>query len=217
MGQYYRGVVLEQPINETNEIKVKKAFCCYAFDNGAKLMEHSYVGNNYVKAYEHILANECYGFPFVWCGDYADEVNNKDIYTLTCNYIDEQTVINAQEQGYIPNPNPNKHWGAEFCHEEDETLTKSYKDFSPYINVNEDYKYIVNFDKKQYIAIPEYEPNKWTIHPLPLLCASGNGRGGGDYDGTNMKMVGAWAFDRIGVTNELPTDMEEIKLTFEEC
>lgn len=26
MGQYYRGVVLEQPINETNEIKVKEAF-----------------------------------------------------------------------------------------------------------------------------------------------------------------------------------------------
>ena len=178
-------------------------------------MEHSYAGNNYVKAYEHILANECYGFPFVWCGDYADDINDKNIYTLALKHIDEQTVINAQEQGYIPNPNTRL--GAEFCLEEDETITKSYDDFSPYINVNEDYKYIVNFDKKQYIAIPEYEPNKWNIHPLPLLCASGNGRGGGDYYDTNEKMVGAWAFDRIGVTNELLTDMEEIKLTFEEC
>lgn len=75
------------------------------------------------------------------------------------------------------------------------------------------YKYIVNFDKKEYVEIPEYEEDEWNCHPLTLLCAEGNGRGGGDYHeqrdpATNdpidngFKYVGRWAFDHIGVTND---------------
>ena len=72
MGQYYRGVVLGKTTKRAKKLIVKTAFCPYAHDNGATLMEHSYVGNWYVKEYERVLANEFYGYPFVWAGVYAD-------------------------------------------------------------------------------------------------------------------------------------------------
>ena len=61
------------------------------------------------------------------------------------------------------------------------------------------------------------EGNTWTIHPLPILTCIGNGRGGGDYYGTNMDMVGAWAMDRITFTEEWPVAYREVeyqKVTF---
>ena len=58
MGQYYRGAVLGITANKRKKFIVKQAFCPYRYDNGAKLMEHSYVGNYYVKMYEHALAND---------------------------------------------------------------------------------------------------------------------------------------------------------------
>ena len=42
------------------------------------------------------------------------------------------------------------------------------------------------------------------LHPLSLLTAEGNGRGGGDYNGPNMDMVGTWARDVISMENEAP-------------
>ena len=45
------------------------------------------------------------------------------------------------------------------------------------------------------------------IHPLPLLTANSNGRGGGDYHYEN-KYIGTWYADVIGATDELPTDIE---------
>ena len=70
--------------------------------------------------------------------------------------------------------------------------------------------------KKEYVKIPEYNENEWTIHPLPLLCADGNGRGGGDYNGTNMNKVGIWAYDKIGISNDIPNDFNELVVNFEE-
>ena len=51
MGQYYRGAILNKEALNNNEIKIEKSLCCYIHGNGAKLMEHSYVGNTYVGAY----------------------------------------------------------------------------------------------------------------------------------------------------------------------
>jgi len=61
------------------------------------------------------------------------------------------------------------------------------------------YRYIVNHTKKLYIK------KTGNLHPLPLLTAEGNGRGGGDYDGPNMDMVGSWARDVISMENEIPS------------
>ena len=82
MGQYYRGVILNEEKNE-----VINSLCCYAHGNGAKLMEHSYIGNHYVRAYEYLLSTTFKNKRFVWCGDYADT----DLYYKAINFDDNRT------------------------------------------------------------------------------------------------------------------------------
>lgn len=64
MGQYYKPVALgtKQYVNSWN------------FDCGLKLMEHSWVGNPFVKFVESLIAKggDWYGKPIVWAGDYAE-------------------------------------------------------------------------------------------------------------------------------------------------
>ena len=51
-------------------------------------------------------------------------------------------------------------------------------------------KLLVNHSKKLIINGKEYiernTKDDWCVHPLPLLTACGNGRGGGDYHGSDM-------------------------------
>lgn len=74
-----------------------------------------------------------------------------------------------------------------------------------------DYPYLVNHTKKQYV-----NKEKEEIHPLPLLTAEGNGRGGGDYGGHNEELCGTWARDVISIEMEAPADYEELICEFEE-
>ena len=57
---------------------------------------------------------------------------------------------------------------------------------------------------------------EWDISPLPLLTALGNGRGGGDYRGTNMDKIGIWVGDVLSVEFEIPDGFEELKVEFKE-
>lgn len=41
----------------------------------------------------------------------------------------------------------------------------------------------------------------FTVHPLSILCAVGNGQGGGDYFGLNDKIAGSWAWDFIELSD----------------
>lgn len=85
-------------------------------------------------------------------------------------------------------------------------------------------KYLVNWTKKEYLDCDEYYEKSKTkqdfcIHPLPLLTAIGNGRGGGDYRGINVHQVGRWAMDVISVENKTPSSelgFKEIKVIFKE-
>ena len=54
------------------------------------------------------------------------------------------------------------------------------------------------------------------IHPLPILCSDGNGRGGGDYNGTNMDFVGRWAYDKIYTDNNVPNGYKKLNISFKE-
>jgi hypothetical protein len=79
--------------------------------------------------------------------------------------------------------------------------------------------YLVNETKGLYVDYEKVKPTtKWghRIDPLPLLTAEGNGRGGGDYEGRNMKLVGSWARDVIYVTDNLPEGLTELIPAFEE-
>ena len=84
MGQYYKPSILKKNWKLAKN-PVKKAADSWQFGCGLKLMEHSYCGNAFVNAVALDLAMYHYGYPFVWCGDYADEVENlvgtHDIYS----------------------------------------------------------------------------------------------------------------------------------------
>ncbi|KAH3759702.1 hypothetical protein Pelo_8486 [Pelomyxa schiedti] len=73
------------------------------------------------------------------------------------------------------------------------------------------YRYIVNHSKRQYV-----DKRGADIHPLPLLLAEGNGRGGGDFEGSNQKMVGAWARDVISVEKTAPVGFTKLEWELEE-
>lgn len=203
MGQYYNGVIFTKSSRKQKNNKIKKALDNWAYKTGAKLMEHSYVGNSYVRAYEYLLAERYNGYPFVWIGDYADEHNGENVYDLACEYCEQQANRIAKRQGFR---NENE-----------------YYEVIPY-DEKVTYKYILNYDKKCFVRIPKMSNKKdkngypeLTIHPLPLLCADGNQRGGGDYYGSNEELVGLWAYDRIGVGNEIPSDFKtELIVTFKE-
>ena len=65
----------------------------------------------------------------------------------------------------------------------------------------ESYRYIINLDKDEYVDLVKCR-ERGDIHPLPLLTANGNGRGGGDYFGARMEFVGSWAGDHISVSDD---------------
>lgn len=67
-------------------------------------------------------------------------------------------------------------------------------------------RYLVNHTKKLILDCWEYletcikeNYDSWVPHPLPLLTAVGNGRGGGDYRGPNEDKIGCWAWDVLEI------------------
>lgn len=188
MGQYYMPCILKENWKRCSR-PVEISLCSHDYGNGLKLMEHSYVGNRFVNAVEHVIARFGYDRPFVWCGDYADTVKCRgrqvDIYSEGSKASDERKAdVASATEGKNLSVSP--------------------------------YRYIVNFTKNQYVRVPEREDGVWKVHPLPLLCCDGNGRGGGDY-GIEDSRVGSWAYDRIAVTNDdsLLDGMDEIDGVFE--
>jgi hypothetical protein len=80
------------------------------------------------------------------------------------------------------------------------------------IKSTNDYPYIINHSKKLFVDKQKHT----SIHPLPLLTAEGNGRGGGDYRGSKIELIGTWARDVLSVEKEKPTDYEELVCNFAE-
>ena len=198
MGQYYNPSILKKNW-KTADNPVSAALKCYDFDNGAKLMEHSYIGNRFVRSMEFLLAGEFKGHPFVWVGDYADHVETKtgdhDIYNDASHFIYED----------YDSPTNDKKSRKYLTLKDSIPAIPEWKEvekWNPYETIPY-YEYLVNYTKKQYCIVPEFDDStdEYQVHPLPLLTCSGNGRGGGDY-GLDDERVGSWAFDRIGLTND---------------
>lgn len=196
MGQYYNPSVLRKNW-KTAKNPVLVSLKCYDFSNGAKLMEHSYIGNSFVRSMEFLLANDYKGHPFVWCGDYADHVETKtgehDIYRDASLFIYED----------YDSPTNDKKSRKYLALKDSIPAMPEWKEgekWNPYETIPY-YKYLVNYTKKQYCIVPEFDSNEHQVHPLPLLTCSGNGRGLGDYN-LDDERVGIWAYDRIGLTND---------------
>lgn len=79
MGQYYRPIILNE-----NKKTVSKWAHSFDYDNGSKLMEHSWFLNSFVGAIENELTRNgsFYKSPIVWAGDYADteKTHKKNLY-----------------------------------------------------------------------------------------------------------------------------------------
>lgn len=70
MGQYYK------PMIKRKGSKVWKCFKARDFDNGAKLMEHSYIGNSLTNYVKNLILRT--PMCVVWAGDYADDEKGED-------------------------------------------------------------------------------------------------------------------------------------------
>ena len=90
------------------------------------------------------------------------------------------------------------------------TYKQPSKEYIPTNKISSEYKYIVNHTKKQYINKSDYK----LYHPLPLITAEGNGRGGGDYYGVNKDKIGIWSRDVLSIEKEIPENYSEFEYKF---
>ena len=171
---------------------------CKVFDrsvNGeytfAKLLEHSWWNNTFVNAFSEFLYNN--PGRVCWVGDYATEPDD----------------FNLNVPVAITRPNYKKVWGKNV-----NPLTCAPSDFTL------DGKFLVNFDTRQFIDLDEYKATSvgsdgWTIHPLPLLTAIGNDRGGGDFHkGIGYDKIGSWAWQLLAFLDQPPKDFSKVNIRF---
>lgn len=170
MGQYYRATLYAE--------KEMKWLSSYDTNNGAKLMEHSYIGNYYVMNAEKILFRK--PMCVAWIGDYAEEEDTED--TLLKKMI-------------------KKVWNEPDVTAETPTVIRG-----EFGRIVDDNLYLINLSKYEKVDLYEWhtkhtEPKYGScVHPLPLLTAVGNGRGGGDYS-AESNFIGYWAGDLIVVVD----------------
>jgi hypothetical protein len=193
MGQYYK------PIN------IDKLEHVYSHDygSGLKLMEHSWIGNEFVGAVMTELkpGGRWYKNRIIWAGDYG-EATLKDFKTddEITNLTDELEDTNDKLYSLV---------------EESGTQIKPES-----MSATEQQEAIlVNHTTKQYVIynkLPKID-NDWTINPLPLLTADGNGNGGGDYYGKkDIDLLGAWAGHVLSIESSAPAGYTEIEPKFKE-
>lgn len=213
MGQYYRPSILKTNYKLAKN-PVEVALYAWDFHNGQKLMEHSWAGNNLVGAFIHLIGENSpyYGKPCVWAGDYADDFtsrmvkeNGYTIYDFAKSVIDMLPEVSERNNPRQMNNRFQELFGKDIFY------PSSYKNWAgedvPSLDCSnslDTYKYVINLRTKEYIEIPEPNFEDWIVHPLPLLLAESNGRGGGDYHDNKNVLVGKWAYHPIGATNEIP-------------
>lgn len=176
MGQYYKPVNMDK----------KQFVYSHNYNNGLKLMEHSWIGNNFVGVVEDLIAEggAWHGDRIVWAGDYTDEEKNRK-YNL-------YHIIGHNDKNEIK-PEP---------------TGKKYR----YV-LNMDTKEFVDTKKIPLSDVYVDDNGKewpYIIHPLPLLTCDGNGRGGGDFHKEDP-IVGTWARCRVSVSTIKPKGYKEIE------
>ncbi len=200
MGQYYSPIILKE------DKKTPIGFACsHDFGSGLKLMEHSWMKNDFVGFIESLLIKDSpfHKSPIVWAGDYADEEPFENI---------PKKVVDALVEDGYELEKIQKH-GANLYSIATNSAVKLQSSTNMVLK-SKDKRYLVNHDKKVFVdktKVPK-DSDGWQIHPLPLLTCEGNGRGGGDYRG-DSSLVGSWARDIIsveGLKSEIPKDYTEV-------
>lgn len=202
MGQYYFPLLIDD-----NGDKFRGD--SHDFDTGLKLMEHSWVGNNFVNA---ILGTiESHPMRLAWVGDYSDGV----VY----DYTDFGDGFIVGRDAYMPYYS---------CAMESTGEAKTLEKTTPKLLFDLDCAdyFVVNITKQIYIDLEKYVSQNaqsdfgfgmYCINPIPLLTSIGNGEGGGDYGGREgISDVGTWAFDKIYISAIRPGTMKEVEYHFSE-
>ena len=193
MGQSFTAVLFSN--NNNNNELTKQMFHPHKYENGYKLTESCYFGNFFLET----VAKEITEKPkrVWWIGGYSERKDfkrklDKEAFNYYKKDLDDYYTNQPQE---------------------------------PEQEMPESKGYLVNYDKQVYIDLNMYKQTaptadkndpEWEvkIHPLSILTAVGNDRGGGDYYGINMKLVGSWAGDLLEITEKSP-DANFKDITFE--
>jgi hypothetical protein len=206
MGQYY------MPVNADN----LQYLYTHDYGNGLKLMEHSYIGNNFMNVIERLLAPEgsWHKNRIVWAGGYASEGNfiNLEKTAIDSDGVERKykdfnlyDLVDLEGEKITPEAAPlgsSRKEIDELNQEKDESLL-----------------YVCNWTKNVYVDLTKVAPvsnsPELRIHPLSILTSDGNGLGSGDFRGYNDK-TGTWAGDVISVEREAPLELNEITPNFRE-
>lgn len=107
MGQYYKPVILD----ESN--KVVGWMYSHDYDSGLKLMEHSWMKNDFVQLFEGLISpnGQLYKSRVVWAGDYADDEQDGTNIYVKCGSVNElnpkgepeyyRYVVNHTKKQYV--------------------------------------------------------------------------------------------------------------------
>lgn len=206
MGQYYHGIILgtrvkkqvEKVVNWVYSDDIKTTWkrddgTKISMGNGLKLMEHSYRRNNFVNAFETLIADNPQRV--VWAGDYADNEPDQKIT------VKEEKELNGVKYLVDVEEEVNLYG---LCDDDTKIIPKARR---------KEYRFVINHTKKCYVdkrKVPKFNGN-WQLHPLPILTCEGNLRGGGDFfSKDDNKIVGTWARDVISVNDIKPIGFNEL-------
>lgn len=198
MGQYYRPILLD---GESK--KIIATTDSWSFDNGAKLMEHSYLRNDFVNAVVNEIikrGKEKQTVRLVWAGDYAEKADDFFVEQFKAGASAED--LEWFEKKVEEDKRINLYTIVRALVENEKIYRLTPQNTAKRNAFEAGYCFIANDTKKEYVHLWNV-PNVdgWEVHPLPLLTCgySANGKGGGDYEGTNMELVGSWCGDVISV------------------
>lgn len=163
--------------------------------NGLKLMWHSRWDNEFLvnfcaRLYEKSREND-HETHILWLGDYEDLDCLSSLDGLSVCFAGTR---NSWLKEALKDPN-----------RKEDDIDNANPDFSL---TN---KFLVNTTKQEFINCTTYyncnhDADNCCIHPLPLLTAVGNGKGGGDYSGANNELVGRWVGDALYIDDEEPAE-----------
>lgn len=184
MGQYYTVFILD---DNGGHIRHPSEVNC-----GYKLTEHGHITSPFV----NVVLREILNTPkrIAWVGDYALEKSSRTPQRIK----DKIKEFKANDEYMECEPYP--------C----ELPINKIEECNGF--------FLLNHDKREYVDLEKYVQRNarvrlwrdrcaddidfcrmtvFCMSPLALLTACGNGTGGGDYDGSDLRAVGSWAFDRI--------------------
>ena len=195
MGQLWKAVICKQGANELEDCRFFSPRGVWSTDGkyiaiGAKLMEHAWIGNPFCLAIEKILYQNTHRV--LWLGEYTSEQEMKEFTEAAGSVPIPSKAPKGDSSRIIFSPNE-----FDICG-----------------------KFLVNHSAKEYIDIDKYverlaEIDSGVIDPLPLLTATSNDRGGGDYFGKKgRKFIGSWTWHFLSVEDEAPSGFKEINPLF---